>query len=93
MANAQTPPVDFHFTATVGGLGTWSQNRTITIDSSGYVTFKLYNSETAPLVLAETSYTVSPADLQRLWRSLQDHAFSTLNPSYADTTFAEALSH
>jgi len=86
---AQTPPQDFRFTATVGGRGPWSEQRTITIDSSAHGTYTRIRDSLGTAVIAETTFSISPAGLQRLWQSLQTNSFASLNAEYEDSTFSD----
>ena len=88
-ANAQVPPLDFHFTASVGGLEPGSDNRILTIDSAGHAAFTIYNLKSNPIVQAESSFTINSAGLQKLWKALQDNTFGSLDSLYADTSFVD----
>ena len=86
LAFAQPPPADFTLKATVGGVAPWSEVSTITIDSQGNASYTRYNTGGIDSVLAESTFTVSPTNVQRLWKAIQDSSFFSLNSPPPDST-------
>ncbi len=88
---AQSPPADFHFSATSGGIAPWSETVRITIDSAGQASYLRSNSGGPPTILSESSFTINAPGLQQLWKTIQDSGFYSLNPTYIDSTVYDGM--
>ena len=89
LLHAQSPPADFKFSATTGGLAPWDEKASITIDNTGQATYTRYTN--AVTILAESTFTVSASDLQQLWKAIQDSSFNSINPTWNDSTIHEGM--
>ncbi len=89
MAYAQPVPADFTLRVTAGGLAPWSQATTINIDASGHATATRYTTGGISTILAETTFTVSPLKVQKLWQAIQDSSFFSLASPSPDTTISD----
>jgi hypothetical protein len=89
--HAQSPPADFKFSATTGGVAPWEEKVSITIDNTGQATYIRFSTSGPPTILAESTFTVSASGLQQLWKTIQDSSFFSLNSDWIDTTAQDGM--
>ncbi len=88
---AQSPPADFQFSATSGGIAPWSEMVRITIDSAGNANYVRSKTGGPPTILAEGTFTIDAPGLQQLWSTLQGSGFFSLDPTYIDSTVGDGM--
>jgi hypothetical protein len=88
---AQALPTDFKLSITSGGAAPWSEKTRVTIDNAGQANYVRYTSGNPPAILAESTFTVAPADLQNLWQTVQDSSFSSLPSDLSDSTARDGM--
>ena len=89
--HGQTPPPDFRFSATTGGVAPWAEKARITVDNTGQARYIRYTTDNPPTILADTSFTIGVTGLQGLWKIIQDSSFFSINPTWINSAAHDGM--